>query len=109
MKAPFLDAAQFGPLIDVMEAEFQEILGDGTTVTMTGIMALMGRTISAAIETMVRSYIIAFIVITPLMIFLIGRVGMGLLSMIPNLTPIILTLGLMGWVLVMDVMHVVGG
>jgi len=31
------------------------------------------------------------------MIILIGRVRIGLLSMIPNLTPIIIMLGIMGW------------
>ena len=98
MKAPFVDAAEFGDFIDTLEAGFVEILGEEVNVTMTGIMSVMGRTIRAAIETMLRSYILAFIVITPLMILLIGRLGMGLLSMIPNLTPIILTLGLMGWV-----------
>jgi predicted RND superfamily exporter protein len=35
-------------------------------------------------------------VITLLMIFLIGRIRIGLLSMIPNLAPIIVMLGIMG-------------
>jgi predicted RND superfamily exporter protein len=46
---------------------------------------------------MARSYITAFGVITVLMILLIGKIRIGLLSMIPNLAPIVLTLGLMGF------------
>jgi predicted RND superfamily exporter protein len=37
------------------------------------------------------------VIITPLMIFLLGSFRRGLLSMVPNLAPILLTLGLMGW------------
>jgi len=46
---------------------------------------------------MARAYVIALAIITPLLVLLIGRVRIGLLAMIPNLAPIILTLGLMGW------------
>ena len=44
-----------------------------------------------------RSYGIALAVITPLMMLLLGSVRLGLIAMIPNLFPIVLTLGLMGW------------
>jgi predicted RND superfamily exporter protein len=46
---------------------------------------------------MARSYALALVIITPLMILLIGNLKRGLLSMIPNLVPIWLTLGLMGF------------
>jgi predicted RND superfamily exporter protein len=43
------------------------------------------------------SYFYAFIVITLLMIILIGNIKIGLASMIPNIYPIIIMLGIMGW------------
>jgi predicted RND superfamily exporter protein len=43
----------------------------------------------------VRSYTIAFIAITFMMMLILGSVRIGLLSMIPNLTPIILGLLIM--------------
>jgi predicted RND superfamily exporter protein len=46
---------------------------------------------------MAKSYTIALIVITVLMVLLIGKLRIGMLSMIPNLFPICLTLGIMGW------------
>ncbi len=46
---------------------------------------------------MTRSYAIAFLVVAPLMVLLLGSLRGGLISMIPNLTPVLLTLGLMGW------------
>jgi predicted RND superfamily exporter protein len=66
------------------------------TLQVTGLMSLMVRAIIAAIYSMAKSYVIALVVITILMIFLIGDWKLGLLSMIPNLLPIIITMGLMG-------------
>ena len=45
---------------------------------------------------MAKSYITALLVITVLMVLLIGRIRIGLLSMIPNLVPILLMLGVIG-------------
>ncbi len=46
---------------------------------------------------MARSYVTALLIITPLMVLLIGSLKRGVLSMVPNLIPIWITLGLMGW------------
>jgi predicted RND superfamily exporter protein len=97
MKMPFVDAVQYRDFIETANARFSEILGDDVELTLTGLMVVMGRTISAVIGTMARAYAIALAIITPLLVLLIGRVRIGLVAMIPNLTPIILTLGLMGW------------
>lgn len=48
-------------------------------------------------EGMKQSYAFAFLTITPLMMLLIGSVRGGLSSMIPNLAPIALVVGVMGW------------
>jgi hypothetical protein len=46
---------------------------------------------------MKESYIIAGCVITIMMILLVGSLKIGLVSMFPNLLPIVITLGVMGW------------
>ena len=60
------------------------------------MMVLLSKTINNAILSMAKSYITALVVITILMMVLIGKVRIGLLSMIPNLTPILLMLGIIG-------------
>ena len=97
MKVPLVDAVQYAPFLDAIDRDFQRIAGEEARVHVTGLMTVVGRTILAVIHTMAKSYIIAFLVITPLMVILIGRLWIGLLSMIPNLAPILLTLGIMGW------------
>ena len=60
------------------------------------MMVLLSKTINNAIHSMAQSYIIALVVITILMVVLIGKVRIGLLSMVPNLMPILLMLGIIG-------------
>jgi predicted RND superfamily exporter protein len=82
---------------DDIEQEFKDIIGDQAEVRMTGLLVLMSAAMKAVILSLSRSYGIALMLITPLMMLLIGSVRGGLISMVPNITPILMTLGLMGW------------
>lgn len=97
LKFPFLDAIQYGPYLDVLEARFRETLGELAEPRFTGLLVMAGRTIDAVIYSLASSYVSSFVVIAPLMILMIGSIRLGLLSMLPNLVPVIVTLGLMGW------------
>ena len=59
----------------------------------TGLLVMAGRTIDAVIYSLASSYVLPFLVIAPLMILMIGNIRLGLLSMLPNLAPVIVTLG----------------
>lgn len=78
-------------------SEFKRIMGDEAQVTITGLSVIMNRTMNAVVHSLSRSYVLALLLITPLMMLLIGSLRRGLVSMVPNLLPILLTLGLMGW------------
>ncbi len=97
LRTPFVDGLLYVPFMERIERGFRKILGPNVSIRITGLGSLFGRTFSLVNRTMARSYVIALLVITPLMVLLIGEVRRGLLAMIPNLTPIWLTLGLMGW------------
>jgi len=96
IKVPYVNAISYKDLIDnftgYFEAQFPEI-----KIVVTGLSPLMIRIVTVAIHGMFVSYIYALIVITFLMVLLIGRLKIGLLSMIPNITPILLMLGMMKW------------
>jgi hypothetical protein len=96
LRLPAGDAMRYPPFIAALERVFREQLGDGFDVEVTGLGALFGRTFAAVNPTMGRSYTIALLIITPLMVLLIGNLRGGLVAMIPNLIPVFLTLGLMG-------------
>ena len=98
IRTPMVDGSHYPPFGEEVARIFDEQLGERAVARLTGMMVVMGRSFTASIETMFRSYAIALLVITPLMMLLLGSFRLGLIAMIPNLFPIVLTLGLMGWV-----------
>jgi len=95
IKGPFKDAVKYHRFLDTINRYFDENFPEAT-ITLTGLMVLLARTVNNAIISMAKSYVIALVVITALMIILIGRFRIGLLSMIPNLAPILLMIGVIG-------------
>ena len=97
LRVPWMDAFAYPVLLDDLQARLAQVLGAGVEIEITGLVPVLSRTFRAMVESMARSYVVALLVILPLMILLIGHLFRGLLSMIPNLTPVIMMLGYMGW------------
>jgi len=97
IKTPWVDAVVCRNFIRIIEDKLQKVFDNQATFHSTGLMALLARAISAAIYSMAKSYGIALIAITLMMVVMLGSLKLGLISMIPNLLPIIMTMGLMGW------------
>jgi len=93
--AEWRDGFEMVELVDRATLDFHEIMGDQTQLTVTGLAAVITRTVTATAESMIRTYGLALILITPLMMLLIGSLRSGLVSMVPNLIPIAMTLGMM--------------
>lgn len=89
------DAVRFKPMLDAFLGEFEQVFA-GYDYIRTGILDLTVDIFNEMYVSMAKSYIIAFMVITPLMVLLIGSLRLGLLCMLPNLAPIVITLGVMG-------------
>ncbi len=96
IKTPWVDSVIFERFLHQVEAMADPIFEGMATVKVTGGMALMARTIPAALKSMSRSYMLAFLIITVMMMVLVENVKLGLVSMIPNLLPIITIMGVMG-------------
>lgn len=91
------DASEYVRFVREVKNEAARLFGSDASVTMTGIMTLFTGIIDNMMRSMVKSYSIAVAVIAIMMILLLSSFRIGLLSMVPNLFPILLTLGLMGW------------
>jgi len=96
IKTPWVDAVVCEKFIDKIQQRMSDQFQDSASVHATGLMALLARAISAAIYSMTKSYLVAFVAITMLMVVLIGNWKLGLVSMIPNFLPILTTMGIMG-------------
>lgn len=95
MKLPFVDAAAYPPFEQALYPKIYEIIGDKAKVQVTGLMAMMGKTVNDLLYSMAFSYASSTISITLMMIAFMGSIRIGLLSMVPNISPIIVTMGIM--------------
>ena len=75
----------------------EEFIGSLAHTVITGGAAVTARTYSEILPSMAKSYAFALLAITPLIMLLLRSVRRGLIAMAPNVLPILMTLGLMGW------------
>ncbi len=95
IKAPWVDSVEYVQLMDDLEILLGEAFKETATVSITGTLPILSDTITKSIKSSIESYIIAFGVIAILMIILLGSFKLGLLSMFPNLTPIMIGIAFM--------------
>lgn len=97
IKTPWADAYQYVPFLKKIETHFRDTFGSSAKITVTGMMALYNGAFLAAIQSASTSYIFAFSIISIIIIFLAGRLQTGIICLIPNFAPIIIIMGIMGW------------
>jgi predicted RND superfamily exporter protein len=72
-------------------------LPENINAQVTGIGMLFASVAVKSLHSIRESYLLAAVVISILMVFFIGDLRVGLAAMIPNLSPILISLGLLGW------------
>jgi len=84
-------------LHDQARRYLEKELGNGFAFHITGLSSLYLRMDKNLQEGQQRSFGMAFIIIFFVMLFVCRSFWLAVFSMLPNLFPIIMTLGLMGW------------
>ncbi len=97
VKTQWTDAASNADFVRLIEKEIASTLDPSLSTYVTGMGSLFSRTLSAAIESSKISYVVATVIITFMMIVMLGQIKLGLISMIPNLLPILFAMGIMGY------------
>jgi predicted RND superfamily exporter protein len=92
---PLADAFDLRMYLKETTKRLRDILGESATLTVTGQGHLDVRALTALISSMGKSYILALVLLVPLMMLLTGDFRLGMLSLIPNMVPIAVGLGLM--------------
>jgi predicted RND superfamily exporter protein len=86
------------------------LFDSGVNVVITGVVSINSVIIHVMMSSLVIGYSMGFLLITVLMILAIGDVRLGLLAMIPNLLPIIIALGVMGYLdIPLNTYNLIGG
>ena len=96
LKTPFGNAYHYQPMVDTVTQHFITHYPH-SKVTVTGGTSLSVKMVLNVISSMIKSYTLSLILITALMIVLIGQIRLGIISMVPNLVPLFIVAGLMGW------------
>lgn len=70
---------------------------NAASVSFTGIGALWVKLVDYITQSQISGALLAFTVITLIMCLLFRSIKIGLISMVPNITPVIMVLGFIGW------------
>ncbi|MFN3202066.1 MAG: efflux RND transporter permease subunit [Bradymonadia bacterium] len=91
-------SGHFLPLFEEIEAEAQRLFGDlpGVSVRLTGEGLVASRALQYYIEDLLGSLGIAAVIIFFAMVILFRSLPLGLLSVIPNMFPLLCAFGFMG-------------
>jgi predicted RND superfamily exporter protein len=89
VKVPYVDALAYNQFIDQVQAQLDQEFSGVAKVSLTGISVLLSVIMEKSIYSSAVSYVLAFGLIAIMMIILIGNVKIGLISMIPNVLPIL--------------------
>ena len=89
VKLPYLDAMDYVVLLKEIDNSVDKHFDNSVDVTVTGISNLLARIMTAAIHSSAISYVLALFLITIMMLVLVGHIKIGLISMIPNISPIL--------------------
>ncbi len=100
-RAPWIETTGYAEFLTMIEREAHTLLTASSEmpqddIVLTGNMAIFSQALKAMLPLSIRGFGLAFLVISVLLIILFRNVKLGLISMIPNLFPIGLTLALMG-------------
>jgi uncharacterized protein len=97
VRLKWLEATSYRPFTEYVERGIAEHIGEVATIRPTGIAYTMLTTVSSLITNVLRSFSVAVLVITLFMIILLRELRLGLIAMVPNLLPIVLVAGFMGF------------
>ena len=97
VRLKWLEATAYRGLTDHVQEGIDRFIPKEAKVSPTGTVYTLVSTVGALLMDLVRSFGSALLVITLIMIFMLKGLKLGLLSMVPNLIPIIWLMGFMGF------------
>ncbi|MDC9714707.1 MAG: MMPL family transporter [Gammaproteobacteria bacterium] len=95
VKVPFGDAIQYNQFLNKIKVEVAQKFDTSAEVSFTGIGVLLASIMEKSIHSSAISYVLAFGLIAIMMIILIGNIKVGLISMIPNILPMLTIVAIM--------------
>ncbi len=98
IRVRWIDATSYGAFAEHIETGIQKYVGDRATIKATGAIYSLFSVVANLISDLIRSFGIAFLAITVMMVLMLRNLKLGLIAMLPNLLPIMAIMGLMAMV-----------
>jgi predicted RND superfamily exporter protein len=95
LRVRWMDASGYEPLVAHVERGIEAHLADHARVRITGSVHNLFWVVVRLLDDLLRSFSLAFVVITVVMLLLLRDVKLGLLAMVPNLMPVAAILSFM--------------
>ncbi len=94
-----LAKVDYASLTENIRSSAEEILSDvdGAGLLVTGTVPLFLRTQTAVLDSLIVSFAIAFVVIAVVLMAVLKSFWAGLLTMLPNLLPVVVVFGTISW------------
>ena len=92
------EAGAYLPFAAHIEQGVERIIGDAARVRVTGSVFTAAEVVEALVADLLRSFSSALLVISLLMLAMLRDLRLALVALVPNLLPLAVTAGLMGWV-----------
>ncbi|MFN9827017.1 MAG: efflux RND transporter permease subunit [Planctomyces sp.] len=100
-QASILSDADYRQLTDDLTrlagSELQDLPGGRPACIVTGLVPIFLRTQDALLESLISSFLAAFVLITAVMVVLLRDAVAAVISMIPNVAPATIVFGILGW------------
>lgn len=90
--------SQMASMVNDVKAALAQQPLQHSTVKLTGVGALWLRLMDYITSSQIRGFSIAFVVIALFLCVIFQSFKVGMVAMVPNLSPVVLTLGVMGWI-----------
>jgi predicted RND superfamily exporter protein len=96
-----LSSSELQELVERLKSQvsviFEDLSKKGVSVHATGSAVLYANMNSSLILGQLESFGLSLLLVSIMMILVAGEIGLGLVSLLPNLMPIIMTMGIMGF------------
>jgi predicted RND superfamily exporter protein len=92
VKVPWIGTVDLSRMVERIQDILKDTLDDDTRFFVTGSSAMLARTYQATLDSMTYSYLIAFVVISSMLILMVGDLRIGLASVLPNILPIMIVM-----------------
>ncbi len=97
LRCRVVESSMIAGIADKVAAYRESLPDERATVQLTGVGALWIRLMDYITESQIRGFMLAFVAISVMMCAVFRSVKIGMIAMLPNLAPVFLTLGGMGW------------